>query len=412
MKVSPILATLALLALPAMTSAQDSDPFAEALGQSVLQISMTDDSALAGDGHRALLDEAAGVHFFLVGEQHAAREIALVETALQRDLAEQDFGYMVVELGPWSTREVERLIRSGDGALAAHIRTPGQQFHFPFVFFEEEAALVEQAVALSPHGEQVLWGVDQEFIGAGAVLAEQLTALAESDEQRAAAARFAAGVAANPMYLGTADTDEMVEIVNPFLRDRTSEGFALATGIEQTWRIYGAFTRGAGPIYTANLERENLMKRQFLAHFAAAEARNGEPPRAFFKFGAFHLERGLSGTDVPSFGNFLMEWGRARDLRSVNLMIDCLGGETWGIQQGSPEPCENYAGLDTDSPLFAAMGEARMALFDLRSLRPHLNRARDLDPRLRRLILAYDYYLVIRDVTPQTPLADIRPPAM
>ena len=273
-------AALAACALPTVLSAQGMDPFPAALQRSVLGMGMTEDGTLTGDGRRALLDEAASAQFFLVGEQHAAHEIAQVEAALQRDLAARDFDYLVVEIGPWSTREVERLVRSGDGALEDYIAAPGQHFHFPFVFFAEDAALVEQAVALSPHPDHVLWGVDQEFIGAGEVLAPRLAALAETDEQRAAAARFAAGAGANPMYLGSADTDEMVGIVNPFLRNRSSEAFALATGIELTWRIYGAFTRNSGPIYAANLERENLMKREFLAHFAAAEARDGRPPRA------------------------------------------------------------------------------------------------------------------------------------
>lgn len=405
-------AALAACMLPATVMAQEGDPFARALERSVLEISMAADGTLGGDGFEALIAAGASADMFLVGEQHAAREIALAEAALHRELADYSYEYMVVELGPWSTRRVESLIRAGDGALAEYIRTPGQALHFPFIFFEEELALVEQGVALSPHDDHALWGVDQEFLAAGPVLAERLAAMAESDDQRDAAARFAAGVAENPMYLGTAPIAELVEIANPFLGDRNSEAFALATRIELTRRIYGPFTLGEGPIYPANLERENLMKREFIAHFDAAEERDGRVPNIFFKFGGFHMERGLSGTDVPSFGNFIIEWGRSRELRSVNLMIDCLGGETYGIQQGGPVPCENYSGLDADSPLFAAMGDAPMALFDLKSLRPLLNRARDLDPDLRGLILSYDYYLVIRDVTPQTPVADLMLPQM
>lgn len=407
-----VMAAAGAMAAPSAARAQSDDAFAGALERSVLEISLSDSGVLAGDGAVALIDEASGVHFFLVGEQHAAREIALVETALNRELASRDFNYMVVELGPWSTRRVEHLIRSRDGALADYIRTPGQAFHFPFIFFEEELALVEQGVALAPGSHHALWGVDQEFLAAGPVLAERLAELAETDDQRAAAERFAVGVAGNPFYLGTASTEEITGIVNPFLRDRDSEAFALATRIELTWRIYGPFTRGSGPIYPANLERENLMKRQFIEHFTEAETRDGEVPRAFFKFGGYHMERGLSGTDVPSFGNFVMEWGRARDLRGVNLMIDCLGGEVYDIQQGGPAHCDSYSQLEADSPLFGSMGDAPMALFDLRSLRPYLGRAGDLDPALRRLILSYDYYLVIRDVTPQTPVADLTLPQM
>ena len=53
-------------------------------------------------------------------------------------------------------------------------------------------ALVEQAVSLSPHDDNVLWGVDQEFLAAGPILAAKLHQLATSDAEHAAAAQLEA----------------------------------------------------------------------------------------------------------------------------------------------------------------------------------------------------------------------------
>ena len=398
-------------ALPLAVNAQDApDPVAEALAEAMLPISQDGDGTLSGEGFDRLVEDGRDAQFVLVGEQHGAREIALAEASLHRALAPEGFDYMVVELGPWSTRFAEALIREGDGALAAHIRSPGMQFTLPFIFFEEELALAEQGVALSPAQDHALWGVDQEFLGAGPILLQALQAEASSDAERAAVDAFATNVAANPMHLGLAN-DADIDALRTAFANGSEEAQAIIEAVTITNRIYGPFMRGTGPIYPANLERENYMKRNFVEHFNAAEERDGEAPRAFFKFGGYHMERGLSGTDVPAFGNFVIEWGRARGFDAFNIMVDCNGGEAYGIQQGGGVPCESYY-LEEGSPMSVALGDQEAALFDLRSLRPGLRRMRDIDPRLRDLILSYDYYLVISDVTPQTPGADLTLPDM
>lgn len=410
MKPWTLLAGLSAFALTTPAAAQDGDPFAQAVAESLLAIEQADDGRLSGEGLERLMDEGRASQFFLIGEQHAAHEIALAEIDLHRRLAPEGYNYMVVELGPLSTFVAEDLIRSGDDALRGYIQTPGQQFVFPFIFMEEELALAEQGVALSSRDNYALWGVDQEFLGAGPVLAPLLTAGATTDEQVAAAQAFADGVAGNPMYLGVAPDADIAALKAAFA-DAPDGMRRMVDGIALTHRVYGPFMRSSGTVYEANLERENFMKANFIAHFNAAEEQDGEPPRAFFKFGGYHMERGLSGTDVPALGNFVIEWGRARDFGAVNVMIDCFGGQTYGIMQGGAVACENYY-LEEGSPMFEAMGDAEAGLFDLRSLRPMLRRAGDIDPRLRDLILSFDYYLVIRDVTPQTPVADLTLPDM
>ncbi|MDJ0643522.1 MAG: hypothetical protein QNJ15_11935 [Erythrobacter sp.] len=407
-KTALALAVSALIPTAALAQETQPSPFDDALSSAILPVKADAEGQLAGPGWKRLLREGNTAQFFLIGETHAVADIADAITQLHAGLAGQDYHYMVVELGPWSTRKAEALIRDPDASLGEYISTPGQQFVLPFLFFAEETALVEQAVALSRHEQDVLWGVDQEFLGAGPVLLELLERAAATPAQEQAVAAYAQGVGTNPMHTGTAPQQQIDALVAAFA-DADDATRKLTEGIALTHRVYGPFMRGTGPIFPANLERENYMKTNFLAHFRAAEARDGAPPKAVFKFGGYHMERGLSGTNVPALGNFIVEWGRSRGFDAVNLMVDCRSGEAYAIMKGGPDTCKPYA-LDRDSPLLAAVGEDKLALIDLKSLRPHLNRARDLDPKTRDLILSFDYYLTIRDVKPQTPLADLTLP--
>jgi hypothetical protein len=211
------------------------------------------------------------------------------------------------------------------------------------------------------------------------------------------------------MYVGAAPQEEIDALVAAFA-DGSPEARELVDAIVLSHRVYGPFTRRTGPIYFGNLERENYLKRNFLMHFQSAEDRLGYAPKALFKFGGFHMERGLSGTNVPSFGNFVMEWGRARDFQTVHVMIDCLSGEAWAIQQNKPQPCTPYA-LEEDSPLFEALKGRETALVNLAALRPLLRSSTPIDAKTRDLILSFDYYLALSDVKAGTPGGDLSFPA-
>jgi hypothetical protein len=409
--ISRLSALLFFVTLSVTASAQDSKPdFGELAKDHVYEIERSGPAEFNGDGWDRLINTASKVDFFLIGEQHAVRDIAQFELALHASLAPHGFDHMVVEVGPWSTRHAEALLRSGErDPLGQFIAAEGNRFTLPFLFFREEIDLVEQAIKLSPHSRQVLWGVDQEFLGAGPILLEKLLAMANTDVHRAAIDKLEKGIGSNFMYLGAAPEEDILALEMAFA-DGPDDARALVEAIKITHRIYGPFVRSTGPIYPANLERENYMKDNFLSHFRSAEQRLGDAPKAIFKFGGFHMERGLSGTNVPSFGNFVLEWGHSRGFNSTNLLVDCNGGEAYAIMSGGPAPCKSYA-LNEGSPLLNAIGDRSIALIDLAALRPSLSRHKDLDTKTRDLVLSYDFYVAIRDVTPQTPVADLTFPS-
>src|SRR5205085_9079535 len=74
-----------------------------------------------GAGWDALIADGAGAQFFMVGEQHATQDIAEIEAAMHATLAKRGYTHSALEVGPYSTRHAERLIRSGPGKLQAYI---------------------------------------------------------------------------------------------------------------------------------------------------------------------------------------------------------------------------------------------------------------------------------------------------
>ena len=376
---------------------------AEAIAEQRVAISRSPEGIWSGLGWDRLIADAQAAQFVMIGEQHATADIARFGIAFHHALAPHGYTHAALEVGPYSTDFAEALIRSGPGRLAAYLRQPGHGFTIPFLFFAEEIELAEQIAALSPDRTNALWGVDQEFVGAGPIMAELLERHARTNTQRAALAAFKSASAKDPMLVGKLREVDLAPLSAAFGND--AEAKAMIEAMRLSSGIYAPFIHRGGPIYPANVTRENYMKTNFLRSFEATERRQGKPPKVFMKFGGYHAMRGHSGTNVPAFANFLAEWGHSRGFRLLNMMVDCSGGEAMNPQTGKPGPCEPYFGRDT---LLGVLGsQAPVTLVDLRPLRSQLPKLKDLDARTRETILAFDYYMAIKKVRAATPVGTL-----
>lgn len=398
----------AVRAAPVPAPAAQSATVAAAIAAQRLPLERAVDGVYSGAGWRRLVEDAATADFTMVGEQHGSGSIAVFETALHNTLASRGYTHSVVEVGPHSTAFAEKLVRRGPGSLGAYVAAPGHGFALPFLFFAEEARMAEQMVALSPDQQQALWGVDQEFIGAGPIHVDILTEHARTPAQRAAVSAFSAASVANPLFAGSVGDAELGPLRAAFAED--TDVLRLLDSIAASSEIYRPFLKNArSDIYAANLARETMMKRNFLAAFTSAEQRLRKTPKVFLKFGGNHAMRGLSDTNVPAFANFLAEWGGSRGLRMVNLFVDCDGGQAMNPQTNKPETCEPYFAEDSALRQAVKSGPA-LQIYDLRPLRAQLAQWKDLDVASRKVILAFDYYVTIRGGRAATPLGS--PPSM
>jgi len=354
-----------------------------------------------GAGWEKLRADAAAAQVFMIGEQHGTADIPALANAIHAALAPAGYRHAAIEVGPFSAGFAERTIRSGEGRLAAYLAAPDHALSIPFLFWKEETGLAEAIVARSGATRDAIWGLDQEFIFAGPVIADTLEAQATTAVQRDAVQQLRATIAVRRDLVGSFGEADAAPLRRAFAGNR--DATAIIDALSLSAGIYAPYVTGKGAFYPANLTRENYMKRNFLTAFAAAEAREGAPPKVFVKLGANHVVRGFNATNLPAFGNFIADWGFARDFDVVNVMIDCAGGKVSDPRSGDTAPCEPY--IAAGSPLAPLVKERAATLIDLKALRPQLGAMKALDTATREMILAFDYYLALRDVTAATPIA-------
>jgi len=354
-----------------------------------------------GDYLNARAREAGLVGF---GEQHATADIALFARAWFHDLREFGFDHAVIEVGPWSTQSAEALLRGRPGAFENDAASRADGLAYPFLFFQEEADLARDMVQSHQAKGPALWGVDQEFVASGSILADRLEHLARTEAQSLAVTDFRSQLEQSPWLVGAGSAEDFSALQAAFAQGEP-EAIALIGEIIRSNRIYAPFMGREGSVYAANLEREQGMKRYFLHAWEQIRLETGDNPEIFLKFGGNHLMRGLSATNVPSLGNFISEWSLSEGIGFFNIMVDCHGGYATDPRTGEPVPCESY--FNTQGTMFEGVADEGPVVIDLAALRPLASSTPGLDENARQLIFAFDAYVVLPDVSGATPIQPV-----
>jgi hypothetical protein len=383
--------TIALIAglLLARAPAAASPALDQALLSARIPIEHSADGRYSGLGWDRLIDDGRDAQFFLIGEQHGGAEIIDFAAAVHKELAGAGYSHAALEVGPYSTEYVETLIRTG--GFQAFLKRPGSNSIFPFLFWDEERVLAEQYVALSPDRRRALWGLDQEYLGAAPVVLERLRQRAKRPDQRLLVESLQTRAATDRQLVMTLENRDFQQLVESFASD--AQALEIIEAMRISNGIYAPFRGPSATRYWGNLTRETYIKTNFARYFTETERRLGKPPKVFAKFGGSHAMRGITQTTVPGFGNFLAEWGLARGFKLVNMMVDCASSA-----EPPARPCQPYFG--TDSRIFALAPKDRLTLYDLRPIRSQLRGLGDVDTKTRDLIQAFDFYLLIPNVTP------------
>jgi len=379
-------------------------------------MSATADGTLTGAGAELLTRAGGEAHFFLIGEEHGVAEIPRIACALYKALIPAGYRHLAVEIGDALAEETNRLLArdpSGGTLLAFQKQHwPG----LPFFSRREEADLLATAVAASGGRRDVLWGLDYDILADRYALrrlreiapsararqvADSVIALADSGLAQAMAQK-------NPgllmMFGGPAGV--YAELRKAYSPRAGSEADRILSLMETTRAINQLFVARRG--LESNDERARWNKQRFMTYLRAASDRNGVPPKVMLKFGASHMVRGRSLTNVFDLGTLASEIADVHSSRSFGIFIVGGAGTRHAVtdptvMRSVPAPVD-FARAAWARPFFEAADSTAWTVFDLRPIRSRIPRLGPLDDSLMRVLYGFDAFVVLSGSTPQTDL--------
>ncbi|NCO48712.1 MAG: hypothetical protein GW808_06105 [Sphingomonadales bacterium] len=371
----------------------------------ILEIGFTD-AGLSGAGGERLKAALADAQFVAVGEDHGFAGAPRLGQALAKEARVYGPLYHAVEVGPVTMQWVRARLASG-GLDAIESGIAGKPLAFPFLSNREDAALADGF----EHGNMV-WGIDQEFVGAPMILMDELAVLAPDSATKARLlairdadiAALAKGDFEN-IWLNTADAVQFSELAQIFAESQPAT--AIIDALAASAQIYRLNNRGA--YLQNNEERAALMRGYFLDQYRAAPA---PAPRVLFKMGAYHMGRGTTPTSIYDLGSLLPGLAAANGLTSVHIVYLPLGGTVRVIKpaDGKATAVQPYEDEGVGAILAAAeiiperIGPTGHYLIPIAPLR-HLLAGKKMNalPGFAKFVLlGFDYLVTTRDAKAAT----------
>ena len=411
------LAAAFLLALAGTATAQDTT-LVHALARHASAFDVAE-GRMRGPGADTLAGIARDNQFLLVGEApHGMRELPEFVGALFDLARPAGYGHLAVEAGPLTAQMLERMMRGADPhARVTSFLRDHTSFSLPFFNWSEETDLLAHVVATSPRPDNVLWGLDQEFLLAPTQHFERLVELARTPSARALARRYAAASAAadrrmiaeqDPaaLWMVSAPDDSLARLEDAFASARGAEADTILHELAETRDIYRLYF--AQQNYESNLRRTELMKRHFMSELTAARAAGEATPRAVIKLGANHVFRGPSTTDTYEIGSFVPELATALGGHAFSVLVLVAGGTVNAYRpfaSARADTAQRYDPIATDADvaftdvrtILAAATQAHWTLIDLRQIRSDLQdgKLHGVSSKLKRTVLSFDAVVVV-----------------
>jgi hypothetical protein len=392
--------------------AQNAD-FTETLKKNRGAISVQD-GKLAGPSADVLRVALAEAQFVALGEDHGIRQIPEFAAALCAELVPHGFHHMGLEIGTYVAAELEKMARSADGAKQLADFEKKYPETIAFYNWQEEFAMLQKCESGASPGHMTIWGLDQEFMGATGFLADKILATNPGPDAKASIeallketneARVAAAKSGNPgdLFMMAAKQEELDHVRDLLKKQGKPEAQKLFDVFLASREVYQK--NMSSDYYKSNRQRALLMKKNFSEPFAASSQSDGVLPKVFFKFGAYHMFRGINPLHSSELGNLISEAAEANQFKSVHILIAGVKGEQLhfvGIGKPAEAAPLDLAG-DKDSPflffkpLFDTQVENSWTLYDLRALRDSFSKYGKIDPELERVIFGYDFVVFIPD---------------
>lgn len=361
--------------------------------------------SFSGPGWDLLVSQGRAAEFVLFGEEHGTHEAPILAKELFLALRPAGFDTLGIEISPPIAEDLDHAARAGVDGIAQFCREhpPGPAFYF----WQSEAELIASARAAAPGRRDVLWGIDYEVTGDRRLI-ERLQAKAPSSARAALAVLDQASQHAwetwrtthNPAVLFTFSGDPaLVRAVRNAWPRRDADVDNILTTLEETLEINALYpSRG----WESNERRARNMRANLVRHLDRAAAENRRP-KALFKMGENHLQRGVNWTGNFDTGSLLHEVAALRGGKAFALLVGGGAGGHHGVLNPT-----NMTTADAPVDMFDELGLTFLTstvpqtpgpvLLDLRPLRPLVSnseRLHDLNnSEAVRNIMGYDALVI------------------
>ncbi len=399
-------AVISLLGLASCVFAQTAP--LDAKLASIRQPILATRGTLVGAGAETLRAAIRPAQFVLIGEDHGMSEIPAFSTAVAKELAPLGYRNLVVEVGPAAGRKLQGILDSPAPEAAAHGWARKYPLSLAFYNWREEFDFLRAVRTAVGPGMRVI-GIDQELMGAGGLLLDSLKTqspevAALREAERAAYAAAAKSGDPTGLFLMTAKPESLVALGDKLRAAKQISDADTVDSMLASRRIYEELPKSQ---LNSNLMRAALMKRNLVAQLPRDKA--GLPEKALFKFGANHVSKGLNMLNSREIGNYIAEVADGMRVPSVHILIMAARGKQLrfvGVgKPAEPTPFDQTDPSQSDFPfakgLFdQATGQSEWSLFDFRAIRDWADRQKGLDPKLVRMLMGYDFAIIIPDGTP------------
>ncbi|HYE46557.1 MAG TPA: hypothetical protein VEA44_12390 [Caulobacter sp.] len=394
-------------AAPAPAQDQTKPALREKLRKAVLEQRRPlaiDGTGVSGPGWDWLVAEGRAAHAFALGEDHGIAQVPVVAGALMKALKPAGYSRMALEISPPVAPELDHAARRGLEGLKAYYRQhpPGPAFYT----MDAEARMLAEVRRAFPDQGPMFWGLDYEI-----VMDRRLIARLKSKAPPRAHPALAALEKASRDAWAAFEAQR-----NPGLLFCFSGDPALVSAVQAAWRRPDPASAEILDTLRQSLviNQHQTARRYFQSNAARAAFnranlvrrwRTEGGPKTLFKFGAGHMVRGRSMTEVYDLGALIPEAAALAGGTSFHLLaISGPGGRravfnpvAWTYDD---TPSEGMAemGLGFMSDLVFPQGST---LVDLRPLRPLMpgSVTETASPTLSRVVHGFDAVLLIGGAT-------------
>lgn len=381
------------------------DRLAEAAAGHRLPVSFADGRA-TGAGVDRLVEEGKAARFFLLGEEHGVAEVPALVGALMPALKPAGYSRLGVEVSAPAALMLDAAAAGGLEALRAfHADRRGVAFYG----MSDEARMLAEVRAAFPGKAPLLFGLDYEVLadrrliealGTKAPASAVAPVEALDEASRAGWAKYDSSRNLMDVLMFSGDP-ALVRAVREAWPKPDAASASILDTLEQTMIVNQHET--SKRYFQANDTRAAFNRANWV-RFWSIEGRRRNPPRALLKFGAGHMVRGRSITEVYDIGSLISETAALRGETSFHLLVIPLNGKQAYLDAKTLAYAQTDASSVEDmalEPLARAALPGSSTLIDLRPLRPLMpgSVTRNADARLSRVVHGFDMLLLVEGAT-------------